>query len=1473
MKNIFLLASLLLIHGCANSNQTGPCADGIDNDGDGWIDGNDPGCEFNNGQAEAPNPDLPQCSDGRDNDGDGDVDFPADRSCSGPNDPDEFGNDLPACDDGKDNDGDGLFDYPNDPGCALPEEGSEGDDCPGGPLCPSCSNGIDDDGDGNTDYPADPGCQTAGDRTEKSAVANECGAQIELGAIPYDNGEVFGAALTKKPSELEGSCGGRGHETAFKMNVPVRSVIVLSTDHEETDLDTIVYARSVCDDAATELECNDDTSGRQSRIEATVNPGTYYVVVDAVDSNTSGQFRLTSKAYTPVGDPCDPTNAQCLPGYVCRKLTDAAATETCELPECEDGLDNDGDGKIDFPLEPGCDAPNDNSESDECPSGPTCPQCSNGADDDANGFTDYPNDVSCDYAADPLEIPCAIESDPVIFQGVPSLTDRTTSATEDFDPGCGFSNGAPDVVHAFVVPGELKTLQVDTIGSTFDTILTIRQTSCGAPELACDDDGGPGFQVSQINLTDVAAGAYAVVVDGYSNNSGIYTLNIRGEIKSGETCNPTTEASGMFPCETGYSCQSGTCQVAVCNDGVDNDGDGLTDFPFDPGCDTLSDNDETDDCPTGPNCPACSNNTDDDGDNLTDWGQDIGCIAASDNDETDECIAGVPFTMLTNAGLSGTTPLSSAGSNFTPSCHSSTSATEDVYAYAVTEDFVSLTFTTEGSAGDTVTSVRYQDCGRSSAELVCEQTQNGGEAATLSNPAVGTYFIFVDGDWVSNINYDLNVRGTLPQGATCNPTDTQFTCHNGLACESNVCVPSDCNDGLDNDGDGKTDYPDDPGCLDIDDNDENDDCPTGPNCPACGNGQDDDGDMVIDFAGGDPGCDAASDSSEIDNCIPGVEVKFLPDSGVTGTTPPSGNANFSPSCHSSTTSTEDVYVYPVSTNYTEITFSTIGSPEDTVLYVRLDMCDDANAEIDCNQVQNGGEAITIPNPAAGDYFVFVDGDFQSEVDYVLNVSAKLPMGATCSPSNTQFTCGDGLTCESNICTATDCNDGVDNDGDGNIDFPNEPGCISIDDNDETDACPSGAGCPECSNGVDDDGDNLVDFGNDPGCEFAADNVEIDDCIPGVPVQELPLAGASGTTPASSAGSNFSSSCNSSTSSTEDVYGFKLDRPLTSFTIHTGAPNGGDTVTYVRFDVCNDTNSEVACLNTQNGGESVVVNAPPQGNYFIFVDGDFQSEIDYTLGITGTIPSGETCDATDPQFICETGTSCTGGVCTGTACNDGLDNDGDGKTDFPDDPGCYSVEDTDETDGCPSGTDCPQCSNTTDDDADGAIDFPLDPGCFLPSDLSEVTCPDTEPVTDLRASVNNTTTTGATDDSTPTCASSSAPDIVFSLVSPGAIQSLVATTDGSSYDTVLYVKGTSCSSAELDCDDDGGEGTRSKVELTNQPAGEYFFFVDGFSSNSGDVIFTVEGTLVSGASCNPFQNYLTCPQGETCTSGATGHTCQ
>ena len=75
--------------------------------------------------------------------------------------------------------------------------------------------------------------------------------------------------------------------------------------------------------------------------------------------------------------------------------------------------------------------------------------------------------------------------------------------------------------------------------------------------------------------------------------------------------------------------------IPQCNNGVDDDFDDKIDYPFDPGCATRGDVNETDPVTV----PACFNGIDDDGDGLADIPLDPGCTARGDDDETDLEIA------------------------------------------------------------------------------------------------------------------------------------------------------------------------------------------------------------------------------------------------------------------------------------------------------------------------------------------------------------------------------------------------------------------------------------------------------------------------------------------------------------------------------------------------------------------------------------------------------------------------------------------------------------------------------------------------------------------------------------------------------------------------------------------------------------------------------------------------------------------
>ncbi len=66
----------------------------------------------------------------------------------------------------------------------------------------------------------------------------------------------------------------------------------------------------------------------------------------------------------------------------------------------------------------------------------------------------------------------------------------------------------------------------------------------------------------------------------------------------------------------------------------------------------------------------------------------------------------------------------------------------------------------------------------------------------------------------------------------------------------------------------------------------------------------------------------------------------------------------------------------------------------------------------------------------------------------------------------------------------ECTDGIDNDSDGLVDYPDDPDCINTGDNNETYVAPK-----QCSDGLDNDGDGLTDYPDDPGCDDGDDDDE------------------------------------------------------------------------------------------------------------------------------------------------------------------------------------------------------------------------------------------------------------------------------------------------------------------------------------------------------------------------------------------------
>ncbi|MBV1860595.1 MAG: hypothetical protein KUG77_19435 [Nannocystaceae bacterium] len=121
------------------------------------------------------------------------------------------------------------------------------------------------------------------------------------------------------------------------------------------------------------------------------------------------------------------------------------------------------------------------------------------------------------------------------------LAGSTLGRSNETSGSCG-GGAAPE--HAFVFTASEDGLYTfDTNGSDFDTVLyVLGGAECGAPELACDDDGGDSAQ-SEVTLPLDAGQSVTVVVDGYSSESGAFVLGVAEE--TANSCGAQALAGGL----------------------------------------------------------------------------------------------------------------------------------------------------------------------------------------------------------------------------------------------------------------------------------------------------------------------------------------------------------------------------------------------------------------------------------------------------------------------------------------------------------------------------------------------------------------------------------------------------------------------------------------------------------------------------------------------------------------------------------------------------------------------------------------------------------------------------------------------------------------------------------------------------------------------------------------------------------------
>jgi hypothetical protein len=144
--------------------------------------------------------------------------------------------------------------------------------------------------------------------------------------------------------------------------------------------------------------------------------------------------------------------------------------------------------------------------------------------DGANGA--YTLNIAGDGGTGPVNDLCANASS----VGAGSFSGTTTGADDDGSNSCTFQ-GFPSTNSVWYshTPVSSGPLTIDTVGSAFDTVLSVHSACPGtaANEVACNDDIGSNLQ-SSVTFSAVGGTTYLIRVAGFNGANGPYSLKISG---------------------------------------------------------------------------------------------------------------------------------------------------------------------------------------------------------------------------------------------------------------------------------------------------------------------------------------------------------------------------------------------------------------------------------------------------------------------------------------------------------------------------------------------------------------------------------------------------------------------------------------------------------------------------------------------------------------------------------------------------------------------------------------------------------------------------------------------------------------------------------------------------------------------------------------------------------------------------------
>jgi hypothetical protein len=928
--------------------------------------------------------------------------------------------------------------------------------------------------------------------------------------------------------------------------------------------------------------------------------------------------------------------------------------------QCKNGIDDDGDGVIDYPRDPSCASASDIDEAN------VILDCANGIDDDADGKIDL-DDLGCFGANDQSEFNQCLTHDVmdignrsrivVDSEGAPSLLEACRS------------NNAPEQVFIFTLNQPVSLLEFSTKGSAVDTYLSIRRVCDDvSSELACNDDINNQDRSSLIQLSSPPLGDYFIIIDAFGDTQGRMVLNTQALIEDGQACSTDANAQSIISCGLGSLCIEGICQKSICSDGIDNNGNGIFDYPNDPGCDSARDQDET----VPEILPACADGLDNDRDGRSDYPNDPQCTSAGYTQETPKvvCEDGLDndqdgYIDLDDPGCMND-PLRPSEFN-SPACSDAIDNDQDgridypgdpgcinptdnnernigdlpQCADGIDNDQDGLSDfpDDQNSCADAADQTEDNPCERRTIREITGLSSTRGNSIEESNDFSGSCGGAQGKEsivkWVvaqdrplrsitfstenSDIDTVLYLKNTCDGNEiACNDNTatignaSRVTLNNQAAGEIYLVVDSRTANGgiwrmqidlaLEENakcsGGGAWQCAQGLACLEQIDGVQR--CVA----PACGNGRDDDQDSYTDYPN-DPGCNAFEDVSERDPGLAPTCFNLVDDDGDLKADFPAD-----PDCESAADPSESPACADGIDNdmdgFTD--FSGMGFPDSSCV------CANGISEDQRMQCADG-----------------CDNDADGLIDL---------QDPGCASTN-----------DNNETHTPQCRDNIDNNQDGRLDYPRDPGCTSSNDPLENTLNP----LPACGNGLDDDADGLIDFPYDSGCVAASAESEISACNDTVNAQMngkfsvLPndgiLIGNTTTlTPTNSA------SCTSGNANDAIV---QVAVPYPAQIVANTFGSGFNTTLYARSschayqpcfgDQCPTVppSTELTCNQDVNGTiQSAISIDRYEGDLYLFVDGFGLQNGAFQLQVLGTYGLNQMCGPNSPAYLqCASGHAC------------------------------------------------------------------------------------------------------------------------------------------------------------------------------------------------------------------------------------------